>query len=190
METVPRTLTRAISRAMRTFPAVIVTGPRQSGKTTLLKTEFGASHRYLSLEDPAVRARALADPLTFLRENPPPAILDEVQQAPEILHHVKTAIDEDRKPGRWLISGSQQFNLMQGVTQSLAGRAAVFSLLPLSVSEAAGVGDKALRVDEMLKQATAPRLRPNSAPAPGPDLGDWIVRGAYPEPRLNPEVDR
>jgi predicted AAA+ superfamily ATPase len=190
MDFVPRTLTRAISRALRTFPAVIVTGPRQSGKTTLLRNVFGSTHRFLSLEDPAVRARALADPATFFRENPPPAILDEVQHAPEVLHHVKTAIDEDRKPGRWLISGSQHFSLMQGVTQSLAGRAAVFSLLPLSVSEAAGAGDRAPGVDDLLREPGGRRAPADSSRPRRPDLGDWIVRGTYPEPRMNPEVDR
>ena len=133
----PRRLSVTVRRALETFPTVLVTGARQSGKTTLLRTEFGARFAYISLERPDVRARALADPLGFLAEHAAPLILDEIQYAPELLHYLKDQIDRDRRPGQWLLSGSQSFPLMRGVSQTLAGRVAVLTLDPLSVTEVA-----------------------------------------------------
>jgi len=95
----PRILEHTIRRAMRTFPAILITGPRQSGKTTLLTNRFSKTHRFVSIENPDVRARLLDDPIGFLKAHPPPVILDEIQYVPELLHYIKTAIDEDRKPG-------------------------------------------------------------------------------------------
>ena len=93
---IPRTLTQTIRRAMTTFPAVLITGARQMGKTTLLRTEFSDTHRYVSLERPDVRARALADPVAFLAEAAgTPLMLDEIRYAPELLHYIKDQIDED-----------------------------------------------------------------------------------------------
>ena len=130
-----RHLTPTVHRAAATFPAVLVTGARQTGKTTLLRREFGGSHRYLSLERPDVRARAQADPVAFLAEAAPPAILDEIQYAPDLLHYVKDDIDANRSPGRWLLTGSQSLALMQGLSQTLSGRVAVLTLDPLSTAE-------------------------------------------------------
>lgn len=84
---------------MKTFPAVLVTGPRQSGKTTLLSERFRNTHTFISLENPNIRARVQEDPLGFLREHPPPIILDEIQYLPEFLHYIKSSIDADRTPG-------------------------------------------------------------------------------------------
>ena len=96
MHYVPRALAQTIRRAMSTFPAVLITGARQTGKTTLLRTEFGDAYRYLSLERPDVRARALADPVAFLNEAGTPLILDEIQYTPALLHYIKDRIDVDR----------------------------------------------------------------------------------------------
>ncbi len=180
----PRHLAATIRRAIRTFPGVVVTGPRQCGKTTLLREEFGATHRYRSLELPETRDLAREDPVGFLADLGDRIILDEIQYAPKLLHHIKDAIDEDRRPGRFLLTGSQDFPLMRGVSQSLAGRVAVLQLDPLSVAETAGAS--APPDLSTLMEAG------NAAPAPGtpPDLGDWLLRGGYPELRLDPAVDR
>jgi len=182
-----RTMEQTIRRATRTFPAVLVTGPRQSGKTTLLTMGWGRTHRFVPLENPDIRARAAADPVGFLRENHPPVILDEIQYVPELLPYIKTAIDEDRSPGMWLLTGSQSFSLMQGVSESLAGRIAVMTLLPLSVGEAAGTGGESPSLAALLSGVRAGTAK---TAAPGFDMEDWLLRGAYPEVRANPDVDR
>jgi len=180
-----RILEQTIRRAITTFPAIVVTGPRQSGKTTLLRELFGASHRYVSLEDPDVRIRAKEDPVGFLTANKPPVIFDEIQYIPELLSYIKTRIDEDRKPGQWLLTGSQNFVLMQGVSESLAGRAAILSLLPLSLAEQAGKTEGAHDPAEWVAALTS------STPANTPvSLSETILRGGYPELALNPKVDR
>lgn len=134
-----RTLEGAVLESAGEFPAVVLTGPRQSGKTTLLKYLFGDSYGYVSLELPDVRAAALADPRGFLEAYPPPVIFDEIQFASELLPYVKERIDADRRrTGQYLLSGSQNLLLVEKVTESLAGRAAIQRLLPLSRHEAAG----------------------------------------------------
>lgn len=187
---IPRTLEETILRAMKTFPAVLVTGPRQSGKTTLLHERFGRTHRFVSLENPDTRAWVMEDPIGFLKENPPPVILDEIQHTPELLHYVKSEIDLDRTPGRWLLSGSQSFALMAGVSQSLSGRVAVLTLLPFSLGESLGFGKGALSIDAILNALFGRKKGKPKRPAASIALDDWLLRGAYPEIRANPAVDR
>ena len=135
MPYLPRLLAGELTRAARNFPVVILTGPRRAGKTTLLRHEFPRAD-YRLLEDPDVIARVRSDPRGFLAELRPPVILDEIQNAPELLNYVRTRVDAaPRRSGQWLLTGSQEAPLMQGVTESLAGRAAVFHLLPLSTLE-------------------------------------------------------
>jgi predicted AAA+ superfamily ATPase len=189
MAYVPRYLAHTLSRAASTFPVVLVTGARQTGKTTLLRNEFGDTHRYTSLERPDVRLRAEADPVAFLDENPPPVILDEIQYVPSLLPYIKDRVDEDRRPGSWLITGSQGFGLMRGVTESLAGRVAILTLDPLAVGE--GAGDPApSTVDDLLERVFAEKPTARESPPYEVDFADWLLRGGYPEPRLRPEVDR
>lgn len=133
----PRLLAAALGRARRGFPSVLVTGPRQSGKTTFLRREAGASADYASFDDPAERDFAITDPVGFLdRFGSRPTILDEIQYVPELLPHLKLRIDAaPGGAGRWLLTGSQQFGLMRGVSESLAGRVAILELPPFSHPE-------------------------------------------------------
>ena len=123
-------LTRAASR----FPAVTLTGPRQSGKSTLCKTVF-PSLPVASLEEPDVRAFATDDPRGFLAGYPDGAVLDEVQRCPALLSYLQGMIDDDPRPGRWVLTGSHNLSLLESVGQSLAGRTAVAHLLPLARTE-------------------------------------------------------
>jgi len=133
---ITRSLEPVLERAVAEFPAVVLTGPRQSGKTTLLKHLFGGVHGYVSLEPPDVRAAATEDPRGFLKAYPPPVIFDEVQYAPDLLPYVKERIDAHRnQSGQYVLTGSQNLLLAERISESLAGRAAILRLLPLSRRE-------------------------------------------------------
>ena len=135
MKYIPRQIESEFLLASKHFSGLILTGPRRAGKTTLLRKLFPQAQYYL-LEDPDIIARLRADPHSFIEEIHPPAILDEIQNVPEILGYVRTQIDRSpNKKGQWLLTGSQESPLMKGATESMAGRAAVFHLLPLSVLE-------------------------------------------------------
>src|SRR5271169_195377 len=139
MHFIPRTLARVLRQATQHFPAVVVTGPRRAGKTTLLRQLF-PNARYVLLEDPDIRARIRTDPRGFLDELQPPVVLDEIQNTPELLDYVRTRIDlRPRRMGEWLFTGSQEAPLMRGITESMTGRAALLQLLPLSLEETAKV---------------------------------------------------
>ena len=135
MKYIHRELEDQVARAARSFPAVVLTGPRRAGKTMLLRRLFPKASYFL-LEDPDVVARLRADPHGFLDALKTPAILDEVQNVPEVFALVRSRIDrQPRRAGQWLLTGSQEAPLMQGVAESMAGRAAVLQLLPLSTRE-------------------------------------------------------
>jgi len=135
MKYIPRLIESELLRASKYFSALILTGPRRAGKTTLLRKCFPRAEYYL-LEDPDVISRLRMDPRSFMEEVTPPAILDEIQNVPEVLNYVRSLVDRHpNKKGQWLLTGSQEAPLMRGVTESLAGRAALFQLLPLSYQE-------------------------------------------------------
>jgi predicted AAA+ superfamily ATPase len=135
MAFVRRIAEMTLSDAARSFPTIVITGPRHSGKTTLLR-HFFSKARYILLEDPDVQLRARSDPRGLLDEIEPPVIFDEIQNVPELLNHVRSRIDaHPRQMGRWLFTGSQEAPLMQGVSESMAGRAAILQLFPFSLAE-------------------------------------------------------
>ena len=135
MRFVPRQIAPEVLEAARHYPAVVITGPRRAGKTRLLRQAFPQA-RYVLLEDPDLQARARSDPRGFLDELRPPVLFDEIQNVPELFDYVRTRIDRaPRKMGQWLFTGSQEAPLMRGVSESMAGRAAILQLLPFSVAE-------------------------------------------------------
>lgn len=181
---ISRSLEPVLERAVGEFPSVVLTGPRQSGKTTVLKRLFEDRFRYVSLELPDVRATALEDPRTFLSRFPPPVIFDEVQWAPELLPFVKERIDTHRdRSGQFLLTGSQNLLMMEKVTETLAGRTAVLHLLPLSRGEARGRPQVSFAWEDHGRTF-------QDGPGP-PREGLWreFLRGSYPEIVADPNRD-
>jgi predicted AAA+ superfamily ATPase len=132
---IERTLSKVIKNATDTFPAVLVTGPRQVGKTTVLERLKEPERTYVSLDDPQVRALAKEDPHLFLQTWKTPLFIDEIQYAPEIFPHIKMKVDKEKQKGMFWITGSQQFQLMKNVSESLAGRVAILELQGFSQAE-------------------------------------------------------
>lgn len=162
-----RKLEVLINENLRYFPIVTVTGPRQSGKTTLIRSMF--SHLpYYSLENPDTRALAISDPVAFLSQHSDGMILDEVQNVPELLSYLQGIVDEHRDR-KYILSGSSQFKLQNSITQSLAGRTAVLELLPLAINEVADIADTN-NVDNLMLQGFYPAIY----------AGDNIPRLFYP----------
>ena len=161
---IDRDIAPQVLESAAAFRAITITGPRQSGKTTLCRSLF-REHRYLSLEDPDVRQRAMADPKGLLAACADGAILDEIQRAPDLLSYLQGIIDENPVPGRWIITSSENLTLRSSVSQSLAGRTDVFHLLPLTRQEA---------------------CRFPSAPG---TLDETLLTGSYPEVLQKPEMD-
>jgi len=152
-----RMLKQQVLTAASQFPVVTIVGPRQSGKTTLVRDTF-PDKTYCSLENPDVRAFATDDPRGFLAQLDQGAILDEVQRAPHLLSYLQQMIDENGAPGRFILTGSQHFLLMENISQSLAGRTAMLTLLPLSLPELAGHPVGGMPMEELIHSGFYPRI--------------------------------
>jgi len=183
---IKRLIEKTLKEAIGSFPAVFIGGPRRSGKTTLSKS-FLKGYNYVLLDEIDVRSLAIEDPRGFLEKYPPPVIIDEIQNAPGLLSHIKARIEDNKKPGQWVLTGSQQWTLMKGISDSLAGRIAILHLFPFSLEE------------------MQENIRPQLSEAGGfindlfhakklPDkvipFGKWILEGGYPEVVLNRKVSR
>lgn len=183
---IKRHLAEKILALARQFPVVSITGPRQSGKTTLARMTFG-HHDYVNLEEPDEREFAASDPRGFLRRFTGGVILDEIQRAPQLLSYIQGSVDTDDTPGRFILTGSHQFHLMERVSQTLAGRTAVVNLLPFSLSELVGSppanplefdrltrteGKPPFPLETILYRGLYPRIH-----AKGIDAHDWL--GGY-----------
>ena len=165
-----RHLTPALRRAAAAYPVVTLTGPRQSGKTTLVRAEFG-DHLYVSLEAPDVRTRALEDPRSLLAQSDH-MVIDEIQRAPDLLSYIQVLVDEDRRAGRFIVTGSHNLLLMKSVAQTLAGRTAVLTLHPLSLAELRGKGN--------IDAANLDRIDAAGWTPPNESLWETLVTGFYP----------
>lgn len=154
---IPREAMAAARIRLEGYPILTITGPRQSGKTTLSRL-LAPDLPYLSLEDPDTRAFAKEDPRAFLRQVADGAILDEVQRVPELFSYLQGVVDADRRMGRFILTGSSQFELLGAITQSLAGRAAMLTLLPFSLNELQAAGRAPASVDELLHAGFFPPI--------------------------------
>lgn len=154
---ITRILTKKLLLSARTFPIVSVIGPRQSGKTTIVKTAF-PNKEYISLEEPDIREYALTDPRGFLSDYPKGAILDEIQRAPQLFSYLQTIVDNKNKPGLFILTGSQNFLMQENISQTLAGRTSILKLLPLALSELKETPFLCDNYEEYLFKGFYPRL--------------------------------
>ena len=166
-----RHLLPVLRAAAREAPVVTLTGPRQSGKTTLARAAF-PGYDYATLEDPDLRTFAREDPRGFLDQYRRGVVVDEAQRAPELFSYVQTLVDQDDRPGRFVLTGSQNFLLLRSISQTLAGRCAILHLLPFSFTELAS--RPAINVSELGRRLPRQRLAPRT------DLMETLFRGFYP----------
>ncbi len=177
MDYITRNLEKVVRQVTKEYPVVLVTGPRQVGKTTMLqKLMDGTDRGYVTLDDLNERNLAKTDPELFLQLHKPPVLIDEVQYAPELFSYIKMYADKNHEPGAFWLTGSQVFKLMQGVGESLAGRVAVLSLTSLSQAEISGGEMKPFMIDmEALSARTKERKE-----ADVKEIFERIYKGSMP----------
>lgn len=154
---IARSAERELKALTREFKAVVVTGPRQSGKTTLVQKVFSRKP-YVLLEEPDVRSFAVEDPRRFLEQFPQGAVLDEVQRAPELFSYIQGVLDRGKEPGKFILTGSCNFRLMESISQSLAGRVGIIELYPFSLGELQAAGCAPESLDSLLFQGLYPAI--------------------------------
>lgn len=177
---IKRTLKKAIKQASSSFPVLLVTGPRQVGKTTLLEACADKERSYVTLDDLEERNLARNDPSLFFQRHRPPVIIDEIQYAPELFSTIKILVDREKKPGMFWLTGSQKFHLMKGITETLAGRVAILDLLGLSQAEIENRAEKSQRFipeRDWIEQARDEQHSPKLLM----DIYKDIWRGSYPK---------
>lgn len=176
--TITRTLSNTILKDSSTFKIVLLTGPRQVGKTTLLQTIEATSRSYVTLDDLSMRTAAIQDPAGFISKLTLPVLIDEVQYAPELFPYIKMTVDKAKMPGLFWLTGSQQFDMMKNVTESLAGRVTILKLQGISLAEEQGRSDDPPFLTEpTVLQARKKRASPLSINA----IYHKIWRGSYPD---------
>lgn len=176
-----REATEVIKKISDTFRVLLVTGPRQTGKTTLLKSLKPENMGYVTLDDKILRKQAQDDPKLFLEEHPAPLFIDEAQYAPDLFSYIKINVDNSKTKGQYWITGSQQFNLMKNASESLAGRVGIVNLNSFTYSEIVKNENKDLFNPDKLKKAA--KIEVN-------DLFEIIFKGGMPEFYDNPKIDR
>ena len=181
-----RKLEQTLQSISDTFPVMVLTGPRQVGKTTLLRHLAEGERKYVALDNPTDRALAKSEPELFLQRYSPPVIIDEVQYAPELFDYIKIHADKHKNCGDFWLTGSQTFHMMKNLTESLAGRAGVVRMLGLSNSEIDKTGFEAFEVEP---QTLINRLD-KATPLTLPKVYERIFKGSFPRLYENPNVDR
>lgn len=176
-----REATEVIKKISDTFRVLLVTGPRQTGKTTLLKSLKPENMGYVTLDDKILRKQAQDDPKLFLEEHPAPLFIDEAQYAPDLFSYIKINVDNSKAKGQYWVTGSQQFNLMKNASESLAGRVGIVNLNSFTYSEIVKNENKDLFNPDKLKKAA--KIEVN-------DLFEIIFKGGMPEFYDNPKIDR
>lgn len=163
------------------YPAVVISGARQTGKTTMIKEVIGKRDdvTYVTLDYPRIRDLARNDPELFLQQYPAPVIIDEIQYAPELLPYIKIKIDENKTPGQYFLTGSQMFRLMKNVSESLAGRVGILSIYGLSRSEILNTNETPFLPNHMLERKTEETIT---------TVFDKIYRGSMPQMIIDPEL--
>jgi uncharacterized protein len=176
------------TQAGEQFPVLLLTGPRQVGKTTMLQHLCGKDRRYVTLDDPTLRSLAIEDPALFLQRFEPPVLIDEIQYAPQLLPLIKMAVDADPRPGMFWLTGSQQFQMMKGISETLAGRVAILNLLGFSSRERHRLE---LDVPPFLPTREAIQARePSPAKSDLKSVYKDIWLGAFPSLTAGPVTDR
>jgi len=171
-----RNIQDAVRRAMADTPVVLINGARQTGKTTLVRAiAAGTGSRYFTLDDSATLAIAAADPAGFIRNLGGPVVIDEIQKVPGLFPAIKLAVDNDRQPGRFLLTGSANVMTLPRLSESLAGRMEVIPLFPFSAGEISGV------VERFVPRLFAGSIGESRRPSAGYDLTSQLTRGGYPE---------